>query len=263
MTYLFGDSERAAYRLGLLARVFRPATVSFLEAWQEGNDLHAAGADAEVVDLGCGPGFTSRLLADRLDVAVTGLDSSEAFLWEARRLGPARLRFLLHDVTRTPFPTRPADLLFARLLLAHLAGVDELLAAWGSQLAPAGWMLLEEVAGIDTEEPTFASYLGLVAEGLRDRGSELYIGEHLGDLARDSGLRADFDRVHPFRVRDRDAATLFALNLPTLRESEEVRNRHSEAEIDAIQRRLDEIAHDLRDDSHIEWRLRQIGLRME
>ena len=59
------------------------------------------GADpAAVVDLGCGPGTLTRLLADRWPGArVTGVDSSPEMVSAAQPLAePGRLDFVLGDV---------------------------------------------------------------------------------------------------------------------------------------------------------------------
>src|SRR5205085_1016437 len=104
-----------AQRLKLLAWVYRESTRDFL--------LRATGSVLYplALDLGCGPGFTTRLIADtvRCD-RIIGLDSSKAFIELARANSGERLSFFEHDVTATPFPCRPANLIFSRFLLTHL-----------------------------------------------------------------------------------------------------------------------------------------------
>jgi hypothetical protein len=58
--YLFGDGDAAARRLELLARLFDAPTRAFVR--QAG-----AGRRGLAFDLGCGPGFTTHLLADELE----------------------------------------------------------------------------------------------------------------------------------------------------------------------------------------------------
>lgn len=261
MTYLFGDNERAARRLGVLARVFAPATCDFLDSWREA----VGGLDQELVaptvlDLGCGPGHTTRLLATKLEHHVVGLDNSDAFLYEARRLGPTRVTFQLHDVTDPGFPTSPAHLLYARFLLTHVADVAAVLAAWRANLRPGGWVLLEEPEWIATDVDAFRTYLDLVAWSLRSRGSELYIGSRLPAHGAAAGLQPQLDRVIEFPVADSDAAMMFSLNLPTLRQSPEL-SGHQPAELDSLQQALDDIAHLDSRESRIRWGLRQVALR--
>src|SRR5262249_61662331 len=84
-----------------------------------------------VVDLGCGPGHTTRLLASTTGATRTvGLDSSKALLARARADAPDGVAFFHHDVTDLPFPRSPADLLYARMVLSHLPRPDAVLHAW-------------------------------------------------------------------------------------------------------------------------------------
>jgi SAM-dependent methyltransferase len=261
MTYLFGDNERAARRLGVLARVFAPATCDFLDCWRESlGGLEKDLVAPTVVDLGCGPGHTTRLLASKLEHHVVGLDNSDAFLYEARRLGPTRVSFHLHDVTDPTFPTAAAHLLYARFLLTHVADVAAVLAAWRENLRPGGWILLEEPEWIATDVDAFRTYLDLVAWSLRSRGSELYVGPRLPAHGSGAGLQVLLDRVLELPVADSDAAMMFSLNLPTLRQTEELDDRQP-AELDALQRALDELAYLGSRASRIQWGLRQVALR--
>jgi trans-aconitate 2-methyltransferase len=65
-----------------------------------------------IVDIGCGPGNSTRLLVERYpDATVIGLDSSAAMLDEARRTLP-QLEFIQADAT-TWLPSADTDLVFA------------------------------------------------------------------------------------------------------------------------------------------------------
>jgi SAM-dependent methyltransferase len=265
VTYLFGDTELAARRLTVLARVFEPPTRDFLGAWRSGlGGLDPQLVAPTVLDLGCGPGHTTRLLATLLDRHVIGLDSSDAFLYEARRLRPSRVSFQLHDVTDVAFPTPAAHLMYARFLLTHLEDVAAVLASWRANLRPGGWLLLEEPEWISTTVEPFRVYLDWVAASLRRCGTELYVGARLAEQAAASGgFSVRLDRVVEHDVADRDAATMFAWNLPSVRSAPEVAESHSATELDALQRELDDLAYGLGQGSRIRWGLRQLALRME
>src|SRR5687767_7533577 len=129
MTYLFANSDSAAQRLGVLAEVFAPGTRVLLEQVKKQCPL--------VVDLGCGPGHTTHLLATALNCEqVVGLDASEHFIDLARKTETSQVHFQVHDITKVPFPTGLADALFCRFLLTHLANPIEVIAKWGTQLRP-------------------------------------------------------------------------------------------------------------------------------
>ena len=96
--YLFEDTELAAQRLERLAALYAPYSREFIQS-------KTATAPALALDLGCGPGCTTRMLAEATGGArVVGLDKSAPFVEQAQRGAPEGLAFLTHDLTQTPFP---------------------------------------------------------------------------------------------------------------------------------------------------------------
>ena len=96
--YAFGDSGLAARRLSLLAETFAETSAAFMRESVQTRPQLAA-------DLGCGPGYTTRLVADTLDpVRTVGLDNSENFLADVRTSASANVSFHLHDLTEAPSP---------------------------------------------------------------------------------------------------------------------------------------------------------------
>ena len=78
--YTFGDSDAAAGRMGLVAAAYEPSSRALLARVPRGGT---------VVDLGCGPGHSTLLLADACrPTALHGLDASAAHLERARRMVP-------------------------------------------------------------------------------------------------------------------------------------------------------------------------------
>ena len=130
-----------------------------------------------VFDLGCGPGNSTQLLAERCPEAViTGLDTSPDMLTAARQRLP-RATFLQGDIAF--WRGGPADLLFANAVLhwvpKHIAVMAELV----GQLAPGGCLavqmpdnenepthvLMREVAG----RPQFRVKLAQAAQAAQAR----------------------------------------------------------------------------------------------
>lgn len=118
--------------------------------------LAAAG---KIVDMGCGPGNSTELLAARYPQAeLTGLDSSPAMLEEARRRLPDA-HFALADA-RQWVPEPATDLVFANAIYQwvpeHLAVLPKVLAAMGEggclavqmpdNMAEPSHVLMREVA---------------------------------------------------------------------------------------------------------------------
>ena len=82
MSYTFGDTEQASRRLRLLASVYEPESRALLGAVAEFRAKRSIGL---AIDLGCGPGWSTRLINEVLAPDRTvGLDSSERYVAEAR-----------------------------------------------------------------------------------------------------------------------------------------------------------------------------------
>src|SRR5579864_3414401 len=112
-TYTFGDDPSAIERMRLVAAAYEPVSRAFLAA-------HATPRPSVALDLGCGPGFTTALIGEVFAPQnLIGIDSSPTFLAAATARVPTA-RFHHHDVTVVPLPAAPAQVIYARLLLAHL-----------------------------------------------------------------------------------------------------------------------------------------------
>src|SRR5215831_5108760 len=187
--YTFGDNDVAAERLRLLAEAFAPSSRAFLG--------RLAREPAQIaVDLGCGPGHTTALLAAALGAPLTvGLDASPRFVERARALAPRRpgLTFAVHDVTRLPFPAPPAAFLYGRFIATHLADAGAVIDAWAAAAAPRGRLALEEAVAIETEDPALVRYYALVETLQRAHGQRTYLGRELA--ARAAGSPWDIERA--------------------------------------------------------------------
>lgn len=175
--YTFGDNPTAQHRLELLAQVYRPATEAFLRRW-------APQEPALAVDLGCGPGHTTRLLHETTRAVRTiGLDSSPRYLRAAAAAAPAGVTFGAADVARPPLPVPAADVVFARHLLTHLAHPVTVLRTWVDAVRPGGLVLVQETALLTSSVPQLRRYYQLVAALQERHGQALDVGARLGDLA--------------------------------------------------------------------------------
>lgn len=141
--YLTYADERGRPFLDLLARV-------------------AADRPRRVVDLGCGPGNLTALLARRWPEAdVLGLDSSVEMVDRARGDVPAGVRFEVGDL-RSWRPDAPVDVLVSNATLQWVPGHLELLPRLVESLAPGGWLAVQ-VPG-NFAEPSHALLHELAAE---------------------------------------------------------------------------------------------------
>jgi trans-aconitate 2-methyltransferase len=247
--YTYGDSVSAGDRLDVVARVFEPTSRRFLE--------RAAPLEPHLaLDLGCGPGNTTRLIADALRPERTvGLERSPAFLERARHGAPPGVEFIEHDVFVTPFPLEPADVIFARLLLAHLPDRSDVVARWTTQLTESGVLLLDELEELPTDEPAVREYLAIVVEVVERSGGRLFCGPEMHAMSDPSGTRRTGDEVVEVGVAAADAATIFRSNLEVLTERGEIQPQPG------LARDLAAIAE--RDAGAIAWRFRQMAFRRE
>jgi trans-aconitate 2-methyltransferase len=249
--YVFGDTDVAARRLDLVAEAWTAPSTAFLR-----DDVPSGPRLA--VDLGCGPGHTTRLLASMTGARRTvGLDTSEAFLARARVDAPNDVSFQQHDVMDLPFPTGRANLVYVRLLLSHIPRPDRLVRAWMTQLELGGVLALDEVEWIHTDEPALRRYLTLVAALLEARGSSLAAGPIADrfDGGRDGRKRTSVVRIHPVPMAL--AAKLFVLNFATWREEPFVRDHHRDDELDHLDAELRELAQ-ASTRATVTWGMRQI-----
>lgn len=229
--YTFGDSATEARRLRLVQEVFGPPSVSLLKA-------AVTSEPSLAYDLGCGPGHTARMVAATTGAAaVVGLDRSEAQV--ARAIGPpaepsgpvgagagagagARagtrpdggiVRFLPWDVTDLPFPCGPADLLYARLLLAHLPGPVGAARSWATQLNDGGVLVIDEIEWIRTTNPVLRAHLDLVTARVASTGAVMCAGALLGELGAGPELHELVATVVELPVATASAAAMFSLSL--------------------------------------------------
>lgn len=249
--YAFGESDLAARRLAKIAEVFAPSSRVFLTDSVEANLDFA-------LDLGCGPGYTTHLLAEALRPRrVVGLDLARSFLELARSTATDSVSFVEHDVTTVPFPTGPVDLIYCRFLLSHLVSPKAQLANWATQLRPGGLLLIDEVEEIHTKNPVFAAYLEIVEAMLDYQGNRLYVGPFLHTTPDAMGLRRRSSRVAALAPPTRQAAEIFLLNLQVWRHGSFVRTYYQDETIDRLESRLARLGESEASDE-IAWGLRQI-----
>jgi len=168
-----------------------------------------------VVDLGCGPGNLTRLLAQRWpDATVTGIDSSpEMVAAAAEHAIDGRLGFELGDV-ETWDPPEPVDVIVTNAVLQWVPGHLELLGGLVDSLAPGGWLALQVPGNFDSPSHTAIAELrssprwrDQVGEGAV-RGLAVATPEEYLDRLASTGCAVDVWETTYLHVLDGDDAVL-------------------------------------------------------
>jgi ubiquinone/menaquinone biosynthesis C-methylase UbiE len=185
-SYVLGRSPEEYERLRRRARMWEPESERLF-------DRVGLGPGDSCLDVGCGPGETMRLMAERIGPAgrVTGIDLDAPLGAQAvEMLGAAGHRncnFEVVDVeSSTDVPGGPFDLVYARLLLLHLDDPVAVLRRPWSLVRPGGHLVLQDYAVLsDTvvpEHDAAEELMRVARETMRLGGRDLDIGLRLPDL---------------------------------------------------------------------------------
>jgi trans-aconitate 2-methyltransferase len=161
--------------------------------------LSRIGAESprRVVDLGCGPGTLTALLARRWPQArVEGIDSSPEMIERAAALTGDRVTFGLGDVGEWAVPA-DADVVLSNATLQWVPNHRELMRTWAASLPPGGWLAVQLPGNFGApshtlmralaESPAWAPRVGGV---LRHHDVVAGPADYAGDLL-DAGLDVD------------------------------------------------------------------------
>jgi SAM-dependent methyltransferase len=143
-SYVLGSEPDERQRLELQHQLWRPLAQA---AWSRAGLKPGAAA----LDLGCGPGWAARDLAEQVGSSglVLGLENDIAYLAEAKALATAselaQLSFIRHDLHQAPLALDQAfDLSWCRWVAMFLRDLDPLIAQLELALRPGGVALFHE-----------------------------------------------------------------------------------------------------------------------
>jgi len=132
--------ERNPERQQLLAEVLGPSTRDVLARLP-------STTRPRVLDLGCGQGNTTRLLAEVLQPSeCVGLefDANLVEYARTRKNNPPGVRFQQGDATTLPFDDRSFDVVFCRYLLIHMADPVRVIREMMRVIRPGGFAIAYE-----------------------------------------------------------------------------------------------------------------------
>ncbi len=153
--YVMGRTAEEYERLRVQARIWQAATETLLDRV----DVPPGGC---CLDVGCGPGETMRLMAERVGPAglVVGLDTDADLGREAlaalRDAGHDQCTYVEGDVERTDaLADRRFDLVYGRLILLHVSDPVAALQRMWRWTAPGGHLVVQDydMANVDVDPP--------------------------------------------------------------------------------------------------------------
>lgn len=181
---MLGSAPEELRRLELQHRLWLPTARA---AWRRA----ALGPGQSVLDLGCGPGFTTLELARivGVDGRALGLENDPAYLAHARILCEQaqlpQLRIQTHDLASDPLSLAGFDLIWCRWLVMFLPDPEPLLLQLQTTLRPGGQALFHE-------------YVHWRSFGLHPNGEWMRrFGERTHESFRASGAEPDANRRLP------------------------------------------------------------------
>lgn len=159
--------------------------------------------NARVLDVGCGTGAVTRVLAEWPNVGqVVGIDPSPSFLQKARELaaGSTHLAFEQADGRELPFEACSFDLTVFHTTLCHVPGPEQALAEAFRVLRPGGWLAVFDgdyattTVAIGDHDPLQACVDAWVGSSVHDR----WLLRRLPALARSQGFEVVSYRSHGY-----------------------------------------------------------------
>ena len=150
-----------------------------------------------VVDLGCGPGELTALLAQRWpDAVVEGVDSSAQMIDAARAHATARLTFRVADVAGWQ-PPPDADVVISNATLQWVPEHRALLRSWAAALPGDGWLAWQVPNNFDAPSHALMRSLATSArwraslDGVLRHADAVATPDEYAQLLLDAGLAAD------------------------------------------------------------------------
>ncbi|MEE6146334.1 class I SAM-dependent methyltransferase [Bacillus cereus] len=257
-TYSLGDSNIAANRLKLINDMFNLSTRRFL---RENASINPKVA----IDLGCGPGLTTKSIKEELKpFKLIGIDISDFYVNKANQ--ESDIAFIKWDTTEMPLPYAPANLIYARFLLAHLPNIEEAITKWHGCLAEDGLLMIEDTEWISSEEKVFKEYHALVEETIKNSGGKLYIGNGISEIASYNDRKVITNQIVEVQPPIELAAKAFKLNLEVLKNTEFVKKNYDQKYIADLLKSIQDVAENpMNYDKNLgsKWGIRQIMIKKE
>jgi SAM-dependent methyltransferase len=189
--YVLGVNPTELERLRFQHEVWGPMTRAFLER------LRVA-AGARVLDAGCGPGFVTADLRERVGERgeVTALDESPVWIAHVRETARARgwknVRAVEGRLEDANFPESSFDLIFLRWVLSFPPNPGAIVSQLSRALVPGGVLAIEdynhEGISLFPESEGFRAVVRATRALYASRGGDAWVAARCPRLFREAGL---------------------------------------------------------------------------
>lgn len=237
--YALGTNDAEIVRLGLQHKLWSAAAFAI---WERAGIR----IGHTVLDIGCGPGYTSRDLAGVVTPTgkVVAVDESERFIEHLKqhRPGPAEAAIdaTVLDVQRLNFDKGTFDAAYQRWVLCFVKDPDAVIRGVAQALKPGGvfaiqdYMHYEGILLAPLSKP-FQHFVSVVADAWRGRGGDTEIGLRLPALLAKHGLKpVEISPVHRLARPDAQLWTWPAIFIETYAPKLVEEGRLTQKEHDAL-----------------------------
>jgi ubiquinone/menaquinone biosynthesis C-methylase UbiE len=202
---------------------------------------------SRVLDVGCGTGVLTRLLAARPEIVeVVGVDPATSLLERARALAADLTSVTFHegDARSLSFENESFDVVVFDSTLSHVPGVEQALTEALRVLRTPGWLAVFDgdyattTVALADHDPLQECVNAMMANSVNDR----YVMRRLPSLARQAGFELDRFDSHGFADLSGDGymVTVVERGVDILETSRQIGQATAEALKAEVMRRADE-----------------------
>lgn len=193
--YILGTSNEEIERLKFQHELWKQDVE---QLWDEAN----IGSGQSILDLGCGPGYGSIDLAERVgsEGKVYAIDASEKYLqFLEREIAERDLKHVdtqKADIHQIPQPDGCVDTVFARWVLSFVEQPDQVITEVARVLRPGGRLVVFDyfnyrAVNIFPERASFTQLFNAYYQSLIDQGGTYDIGHHLPEIISEQGMEIE------------------------------------------------------------------------
>ncbi|MCH8273550.1 MAG: methyltransferase domain-containing protein [Armatimonadetes bacterium] len=187
--YVLGTDSSELRRLALQHSLWREQAVSL---W----DRSGFGRGDTILDVGCGPGYASVDLAERVgpDGRVIALDESPRFISHLTGRGVANVEASVADVQRLSLPAGIADGAYARWVLCYVEDPEAVVAGVANALRAGGAFAVQDyfnyrAIALAPKSDLIDRVIAAVEESFRMRGGDSDVAARVPGMMLRHGLR--------------------------------------------------------------------------